>query len=91
MNNNRPLSKRKQVQLLVLLTILAWATQTMLHQLGYGQEVPTSVTQTDGATLAAMPDLPASDENSFPATPTARPKERWNSARKPPSTAPISR
>jgi flagella basal body P-ring formation protein FlgA len=40
MNNQRPLSKRKTVQALVILTILAWATETLLHQWGYGQEVP---------------------------------------------------
>jgi flagella basal body P-ring formation protein FlgA len=40
MNNQRPLSKRKAVQLLVILTILAWATQTLLHQWGYGAEPP---------------------------------------------------
>jgi len=33
----RPLSKKKTVQLLVILTIFAWATQTLLHQWGYGQ------------------------------------------------------
>jgi flagella basal body P-ring formation protein FlgA len=42
MNNRRPLSKRKTVQMLVILTILAWATQTLLHQWGYGQEVGQS-------------------------------------------------
>ena len=36
MNNGRPLGMRKTVQLLVLLTILAWATQTLFHQWGYG-------------------------------------------------------
>jgi flagella basal body P-ring formation protein FlgA len=50
--NNRRLNKRKQVQFLVVLTILTWATQTLLHQWGYGQEV----TQSDQATQAA--DLP---------------------------------
>ncbi len=35
MMNGRPLSARKKVQLLVLLTILAWATQTLFHQWGY--------------------------------------------------------
>src|SRR5208283_737180 len=40
MNNQRPLlSKAKTVQLMVLLTLLAWATQTLLHQWGYGQDV----------------------------------------------------
>jgi len=39
MNNQRPLSKRKTVQALVILTILAWATQTLLHEWGYGQQI----------------------------------------------------
>ena len=30
--NGHPLSPRKTVQLLVIMTILAWATQTLLHQ-----------------------------------------------------------
>ncbi|HEX8523870.1 MAG TPA: hypothetical protein VF669_16570 [Tepidisphaeraceae bacterium] len=29
------LSMRKTVQLMVILTILAWATQTLFHQWGY--------------------------------------------------------
>jgi flagella basal body P-ring formation protein FlgA len=70
--NNRRLTKRKQAQLLVLMTILAWATQTLLHQWGYGQEVP-SVPLSDAATLAAMPDVAGGekfvpgDANSTPA------------------------
>src|SRR4051794_5564860 len=41
--NGRPLSKKKTVQLLVILTIFAWATQTLLHQWGFGQEItPTT-------------------------------------------------
>ena len=39
MNNPRhprPLGMRKTVQLLVALTLLAWATQTLFHQWGYG-------------------------------------------------------
>ena len=36
MNNGRPMGVRKTVQLLVILTILAWATQTLFHQWGYG-------------------------------------------------------
>ncbi|MGH7176351.1 MAG: flagellar basal body P-ring formation chaperone FlgA [Tepidisphaeraceae bacterium] len=43
--NGRPLSKRKQVQFLIGLTILAWATQTLLHQWGFGQEAPGPATQ----------------------------------------------
>jgi len=41
-NNRRPLSKRKTAQLLVALTILAWATQTLIHQWGFGQETEPS-------------------------------------------------
>jgi len=37
-----PLSRKKTVQLLVILTILAWATQTLFHQWGYGQTVAFS-------------------------------------------------
>jgi flagella basal body P-ring formation protein FlgA len=50
----RPLTKRKQAQLLIVFTLLAWATQTLLHQWGYGQDVPQDLTQT--------PDLPAADK-----------------------------
>src|SRR3712207_1133954 len=35
----RPLSTRKKVQLMVALTILAWATQTLFHQWGFGADV----------------------------------------------------
>lgn len=38
-NNGRPLSARKKVQLMIALTILAWATQTLFHQWAHGQEV----------------------------------------------------
>ena len=58
MMNGRPLSKRKKVQLMVALTILAWATQTLLHQWGYGSElraqdrfVPGTARFAAGATL----------------------------------------
>src|SRR5688500_14996050 len=34
--NGRPLNRRKTAQLFVIL-VLAWATQTLLHQWGYGQ------------------------------------------------------
>jgi flagella basal body P-ring formation protein FlgA len=36
---NGRISKRKTVQLMVALTILAWATETLMHQWGYGAEV----------------------------------------------------
>jgi flagella basal body P-ring formation protein FlgA len=55
MNNRRPLSKRKTVQMLVILTILAWATQTLMHQWGYGQEVPQSAAGAEPLTVS--PDM----------------------------------
>lgn len=39
MMNGRPLNVRKKVQLMVILTLLAWATQTLFQQWGYGQDV----------------------------------------------------
>lgn len=42
MNNGRPLTKKQQVRLLVALTILAWATQTLFAQWGFGAQLPTT-------------------------------------------------
>jgi flagella basal body P-ring formation protein FlgA len=39
--NGRPLSRKKTAQLFVIL-VLAWATQTLLHQWGFGQTVGAS-------------------------------------------------
>jgi flagella basal body P-ring formation protein FlgA len=39
MNNGRPLSKKQTVRILVALTILAWATQTLFRQWGYGAQL----------------------------------------------------
>jgi flagella basal body P-ring formation protein FlgA len=36
---HRPLTMRQKVRFMVALTILAWATQTLMHQWGYGAEV----------------------------------------------------
>lgn len=55
--NGRPLSPRKTVQLLVIMTILAWATQTLLHQWAHGQELPDLPAQP--TELAAGPDAVA--------------------------------
>jgi len=38
-NPNQRLSKRRTVAIMVALTILAWATQTLFHQWGYGAEL----------------------------------------------------
>ena len=37
--NGRPLGTRKTIRLMIGLTILAWATQTLFHQWGYGAEI----------------------------------------------------
>ena len=42
---NGRISKRKTVQLMIALTILAWATQTLLHQWGFGAELAASPAQ----------------------------------------------
>jgi flagella basal body P-ring formation protein FlgA len=42
MNNGRPLTSRKKVQLLVALTILAWATQTLFAQWSRAADVGVS-------------------------------------------------
>lgn len=39
MQNGRPIGMKTRIRLLIALTILAWATQTLLQQWGYGQEV----------------------------------------------------
>lgn len=38
--NGRPLGLRKRMQIVTAVILLAWATQTLLHQWGYGAEVP---------------------------------------------------
>jgi flagella basal body P-ring formation protein FlgA len=65
---NGRISKRKTVQLMIALTILAWATQTLLHQWGFGAEIaaqPTEEIETEkfvpgnsgvGATLEMRPE-----------------------------------
>ena len=62
MNNPRPLSLRKTIRLLIGLTILAWATQTLLIQWGYGQDV------TRGAAEPTAEDVRATEAAiEFPA------------------------
>ena len=45
---NGRINKRKTVQFMIGLTIIAWATQTLLHQWGFGAEV-TAATMSDDA------------------------------------------
>src|SRR5436190_638931 len=64
MNRPRPLNKRRQVQFMIVLTILAWATQTLLHQWGYGAEIKA-------AHGARVSENAASQEPSQPAAEAA--------------------
>jgi flagella basal body P-ring formation protein FlgA len=58
MMNGRPLSMRKKVQLLVILTLLAWATQTLFHQWGFGADVAAAASAPAPATAPAQPTPP---------------------------------
>src|SRR5258708_1833575 len=40
--NGRPLGMRKRVQVAIAVVLLAWATQTLIHQWGFGAEIPTT-------------------------------------------------
>src|SRR3954447_20393516 len=46
-NPNGRITKRKMVRLMIALTILAWATQTLMHQWGFGAEIRASEQQSD--------------------------------------------
>ena len=37
--NGRPLGLRKRMQVVIAVVLLAWATQTLLHQWGFGAEI----------------------------------------------------
>jgi flagella basal body P-ring formation protein FlgA len=55
MMNPRPLNMRKKVQLMVALTILAWATQTLLHQWGFGNDLSAQERDAVGRPAQAQP------------------------------------
>lgn len=65
MMNPRPLSMRKKVQIMVALTILAWATQTLMHQWGFGNDL--SAQERPSAERSA-PQRPAPAERFVPGT-----------------------
>jgi flagella basal body P-ring formation protein FlgA len=52
---NGRISKRKTVQLMIALTILAWATQTLLHQWGFGAEISAASIQDDASAEKFVP------------------------------------
>jgi len=60
MNSQRPLSMRNKIRLLVGLTILAWATQTLFHQWGFGQVMPAQAAETATAAGPGEKFVPAS-------------------------------
>ena len=80
--NPRPLSMRKKVQLMVALTILAWATQTLFHQWGFGKDLAAQ-TRAGGARAVAAPR-----KNSSPAPRASPPAPRSRCAPRPPCSAP---
>jgi flagella basal body P-ring formation protein FlgA len=61
-NNGRPLTRRQAVRVVIGLTILAWATQTLLKQWGFGQEIPTTAD-------AQQVEPTAPDEKFVPGSP----------------------
>jgi flagella basal body P-ring formation protein FlgA len=64
MNNPRPIGMRKTVQLMVILTLLAWATQTLFHQWGYGGLIlPGPGIGAVEAITEAAPATPADPQN----------------------------
>ena len=60
MMNGRPISMRQKVRILVALTILAWATQTLFHQWGFGADLAAQERATEA---------PRSSEKFVPGTP----------------------
>src|SRR5947209_900511 len=53
--NGRPLGMRKRMQVLVAVVLLAWATQTLLHQWGFGAEVPPAAREPDEKFVSGGP------------------------------------
>ncbi len=84
-NNGRPLTRRQTVRILVLLTLLAWATQTLFHQWGFGQEV-----RFVPSAIAASAALELRSEVSLAGTEvTLRQIARWNETDEP-TLAPVA-
>ena len=65
----RPLGPRKTVQLMVILTILAWATQTLFHQWGFGgiifPSAPAAQSLSESPAPAAATETPGDDAARF--------------------------
>jgi flagella basal body P-ring formation protein FlgA len=70
-NPNGRISKKRTVSLMIALTILAWATQTLLHQWGFGAELPTANGENAASVDGAARGF-ASDEKFVPSTAMSR-------------------
>ncbi len=60
MMNGRPLSMTKKVKIMIALTILAWATQTLFHQWGFGQEISAAPAPAADTAVATQNFVPQS-------------------------------
>jgi flagella basal body P-ring formation protein FlgA len=69
--NGRPQNKKKQVHVMIVLTIFAWATQTLRHQWGFGADVQFTTPDLK-STDAAQTPAPSSDTDD-----TGAPKESF--------------
>ena len=78
--NGRPINKKKQVQFLVALTLLAWATETLRHQWAFGSEQINTQVQVDAPRRIVLPQSEGGDSDDAVAppaknVPTAAPEQ----------------
>jgi flagella basal body P-ring formation protein FlgA len=67
--NRNPFGIRRTVQLMIVLTLLAWATQTLLHQWGFGAEPPGwSAAAREAPSQEAAQDAAPAAEKFVPGT-----------------------
>jgi flagella basal body P-ring formation protein FlgA len=71
-NPNGRISKKRTVTLMIALTILAWATQTLLHQWGFGAELPSANGENAASIEDAARGLASSEEKFVPSSATSR-------------------
>jgi flagella basal body P-ring formation protein FlgA len=73
--NGRPLSKKKQVHVMIALTILAWATQTLRHQWGFGADVQLTTPNSNSTDAAPADATSAASEDGTTAKETFVPDD----------------
>ena len=76
--NPRPLGMRKTIRLLIALTILAWATQTLIHQWGFGAEIPALGQDPNGPEAADEKFVPPASRTGPAAAVELRSEARIN-------------